>query len=274
VGFGLRPTLRRSQVTSAASEMTRSAISFAASVRCSAARRSAAAAARPGHASNRVDGELAPDADLSGELRPGSVADVCDMGGTVDAHRQSGHEVWVDDGADEVIQRCQRGGTRVIEQGIVLAVRVAVADQPVERQRVPEPRDLDDRCGRRLAKQGDRVADAGSAFGLVLERRRHAEGLTEVLLVQPADRVGRLVAVVALDHEIRQAGNRDLLPHLGDAQARRRGQGHAVPLVVDESREGLGLGLEDVGCRGCGVDRQRRTAGVEDDRQLGLCSGQ
>jgi hypothetical protein len=152
-------------------------------------------------------------------------------------------------------------------------VRVRASDDPVPDERVGEPSNCvvpsGGRCNPAAEKSRD-VRRSGTAVALILRRRRDAESLADVLLVDTDHEISLDDPVVSFDHDGR------LILERADPGARSHEPGMAgggeaemlIEIVIVEPGNG---GLEDVGRRGPARRHAPASVAVQ-KRRLGLRS--
>ena len=213
------------------------------------------------------------EAVFPGQSLPMSGCDLFDGVALPDFHGGNFGEFAPGKGADEIIERREASAAPVIEQGIVFAVRVGIANEHVEDEAIEKVAEIERGERGPIAEEPDAVAYQRSAFLLVFPFGGHAQRLAEIFLMEARDgAIGGAGAIIALN---KQTGRRAHAPgvDLRDGQAQGFGEGHAKGLGGDESGEAIGLRFDDMRAGGV-AQRQRDDFAAQHDRQLGLRAGQ
>ncbi len=176
-------------------------------------------------------------------------------------------------GAEQIVERCEPDPCRAVQQAVVLAVGVGVADDDVEDRRIEQAQNRRGRLGASPPDQLEARGKSRSTFRSVLLFRRDPERLTEVFLVKAADRAVRRHGPIISLHDQVRTPIRPTRLHRCARQADRGGQTHRQGLVLGSRRQAGDRSLEDVGA---GLARRRQGDRTVDQhhRKLLLCAGQ
>ena len=153
----------------------------------------------------------------------------------------------------DVVQRSETNLIAHEKDRVVLGMGVRADHQPIPCERIDEPRHrfIGSARRHRLAKERHNLFGSGSPLALILGGRRHAEGLTDVFLMDPPDTSVARNPVVALDDDGTLVTKmRD--PGSSHQESRAAPRIHAevlVEVVVVKTRHRR---LQDV-ARGCGA---------------------
>ena len=173
----------------------------------------------------------------------------------------------IDGRAERIVDRRKARGAGAVEDGEVLAVRIAVADEKIEDHAVDERQHVRAR-ETHVPQELRALDDRRASLVLVLDLGTAPEQLAEILLMKPPDDAVNRLAVIAPRHVIVDSRDPENSAFRRLEAAERR-EPHAEMLVVDRLREPLDPRLDDVGGRRA-VERQEQSAVLQAGDELVL----
>ena len=152
-------------------------------------------------------------------------------------------------------------------------MRIGVSDDQIEDHRIEQLQHINSRPGCDPAEKREAILERRAALACVFGLCRHAERLTEVLLMNPADQaIFAAEAVIALNEQKGSVPHNPRL-HRGHVETDDSGKAHHQGLVLGRTGEPGNRRLEDV-CRRLAGRWQGHRAVDQNHRHFGLCAGE